>query len=431
MTIRRLFHHDQPPTKLLRLCIPFFGAMLAWPSAGFAQFIGPEATARGVTVFTRPRSDFQPLGVRLPGYQLDAAVEGGVGYDDNLLPGQGKRRAGAFLEEALSVTGASTWTRHGIDATVTQITRQYVQDSDLNWNDYAISLAGRYDIGRASWLRLRYEHIRNHLAVDDLDVQQSGSPVPVPYDTDLVQLAGSAAFNRLRLGSSVDYRWVRYQDVAASDIQGQISSNDYQAVAGEFTAEYGSDPGRTLIGLVRLQDISYDSAEMSGRDSFTWEIQGGGQYVVNGLWQARLLLGYRRRDYEEAGLKPLSGPAFEGQIILTPTQLATVTLSVRRSIEESIRQASVSYTRTTARATLDYEVLRNLIVSVGARVEEREYPSDVGTVKDAVGLLEARWLLNRNMMVVGTYQHTERISAPSGIQEYGRNQVMLRLRFAL
>jgi hypothetical protein len=431
MTIRRLDLHDKPMTKVFRPCILVFGAMLALPTAGFAQFIGPEATQRGMTVLTRPVPDFQPLGVRLPGYRLDAAIEGGVGYDDNLLPGQGRQRSGAFLEEALSVTAASTWTRHEIDATVTQITRQYVRDSDLNWNDYAISLAGRYDIGRASWLRLRYEHIRSHLAVDDLDVQQSESPVPIPYDTDLIQLGGSAAFNRLRLGSSVEYRWVRYENVTDSGGQGQISDNDYQSMAGEVTAEYGSDPGRALLGLVRVQDISYDRSGRSGSDSFTWEVQGGARYDVNGLWQARLLVGYRRRDYEQAGLKPLSGPAFEGQIVMTPSQLATVTVAVQRSIDESIRQTSVSYTRTTARATLDYELLRNLIVTVGARVEQRDYPGDVGTVKDAIGLLEARWLLNRNMMLIGTFQHTERVSAPSGIQEYGRNQVMLRLRFAL
>jgi len=427
----RIRSQDPLPIRLSRWLGLAVAVAAASPSPISAQFIGPDATARGVTVFNRPRPDFDPLGVRLPGYRLDASLEGGVGYDDNLLPGQGPRRSGAFAEEALSVAGTSTWTRHGIEATATQLTRQHVRDSDLNWNDYAIGVVGRYDIGRASWLRLRYEHIRSHLDVDDLDVQQSGTRTPAPYDTDVVYAAGSVAFNQLRVGASLDYRWLRYQDVTVAGVRDQLSNNDHQAVLGEFNAEYGFLPGRALLGVVRLQDISYDRAGQSGRDSFTWEIQGGAQYDVDGLWQGRLLLGYRRRDYEQAGLKPLSGPAFEGQVILTPSQLATVTVAVQRSIEESIRQDSVSYTLTSARATLDYEVLRNVIVTVGTRVERREYPDDVGTVTDAIGLLEARWMLNRSMTLVGTFQHTERLSAPSGIQEYGRNQVMLRLRFAL
>ncbi|MBC9206167.1 outer membrane beta-barrel protein [Roseomonas aerophila] len=404
---------------------------VVWPSAALAQFIGPEATARGVTVLNRPRPDFDPLGVRLPGYRLDASLEGGVGYDDNLLPGQGRRRSGSFAEEALSVTGASMWTRHGIEATATQITRQHVRDSNLNWNDYAIGVAGRYDIGRASWLRLRYDHIRSHLDVDDLDVQQSGTRTPAPYDTDIVHAAGSVAFNQLRLGASLDYRWLRYQDVTVAGVRDPLSNNDHQSALGELNAEYSVLPGRALLGVVRLQDIRYDRAGQSGRDSLTWEVQGGAQYDVDGLWQARLLLGYRRRDYEQAGLKPLSGPAFEGQVVLTPSQLATVTVAIQRSIEESIRQDSVSYTRTSARAALDYEMLRNLIVTVGTRVERRDYPEDVGTVTDAIGVLEARWMLNRSMTLIGTFQHTERLSAPAGIQEYGRNQVLIRLRFAL
>jgi hypothetical protein len=380
---------------------------------------------------TRPRPDFDPLGVRLPGYRLDAELDAGIGFDDNMLPGEGEKRAGAFFEEALALTGATTWTRHGIDVHATQASRQYFQDSDLNWNDYSIGLSGRYDIGRASWLRVSYEHIRSHLDVDDVDVQEGGARVPVPYDTDALQIAGSAAFNQLRLGSSVDYRWVRYQNVTADGTPDVVSNNDYQSLMGEFTADYSFLPGRAVLGLVRLQDISYDRAGQSGRDSKTWEVQAGFQYDVDGLWQARFLAGYIHRDYEQSEVKPLSGPSFEGQLILTPSQLATVTVALRRSIEESIRQTSVSYTRTALRANLDYEVLRNLIVSVGARLEEREYPGDDGSVTDAIGLLEARWMLNRNMTLVGTYQHTERLSAPSGIEEYGRNQVMIRLRFAL
>ncbi len=407
------------------------GCVTAFPEGGAkGQTIGPEATARGVTVMTRPRPEFDPLGVRLPGMRLDASLEGGVGYDDNLLPGQGEKRSGGFVEEAISVSAISDWTRHEVGATITQRTRQHIHDSDLNWNDYAVGLVGRYDIGRASWLRLRYDHIRSHLDVDDFDIQQSAMRTPVPYDTDSVQLAGLAAFNRLSLGSSVEYRWVRYQDVTVDGVRNQVSDDNYQTLLGEFTADYSFLPGRGILGLVRLQDISYDHSSRRGQDSFTWEVQGGFRYDIDSLWRAQFLVGYRHRDYEEAGRKPLSGMAFEGHLILLPTQLSTVTLTARRSIEESIRQDAVSYVRTAARLTWDHEILRNVVLSAGIGVEQRDY-QEQGKVTDAIGVVEARWFLNRNLMLTATYQHTERLSAPSGFEEYGRNEVMIRLRFAL
>lgn len=407
------------------------GLFLLHAAGAAAQSIGPEATARGVTVMSRPRPDYDPLGVRLPGFRLDTSLETGLGYDDNLLPGRKPNRSGGFFEEALGVSGSTTWTRHGIDVFATQTTRQHLQDSDLNWLDYAVGGRGRYDIGRASSVYLRYEHVRSHLDVDNVDVLEEGTTVPVPYDTDIFQAGGTAAFNRLVINGMVDYRLLRYEDVTYNGVRDVVSNNNHDELLGEASADYTFLPGRSVIGLVRLQDISYDRATQRGRDSFTWEVQGGVRYDFDGLWQARLLAGYRQRDYDQPELKSLSSPAFEGEIVLLPSQLTTVTLTVQRTIEESIRETSVSYTRTAARLRGDYELLRNVIVSGEVRAEKRDYPRGGGNAADIIGLLEARMLLNRNMAVVASYLHTERVEAPSGIREYSRNQVLLRLRFAL
>jgi hypothetical protein len=407
------------------------GLLVAQAAGAAAQSIGPEATARGVTVMTRPRPEFDPAGVRLPGFRLDTSLETGLGYDDNLLPGRSPSRSGGFFEESLNVSGATTWTRNAIEVFATQTTRQHLQDSDLNWLDYAIGGSGRYDIGRASSVRLRYEHVRSHIDVDNVDVLEEGTSVPVPYDTDIFQIGSTAGFNRLTLSGLVDYRLLRYEDVTFDNTRDVVSNNNHDELLGEGAAEYSFLPGSSVIGLVRLQDINYDREQQRGRDSFTWEAQAGLKYDFDGFWAARVLAGYRNRDYEQPGLKSLSSPAFEGELTLMPSQLTTVTLTLRRTIEESIRETSVSYTRTAARLRADYEVLRNLIVSGEVRGEKREYPRGGGDVADVIGLMEARMLLNRNMAVVASYQHTERVEAPSGIREYSRNQVLLRLRFAL
>ncbi|WP_159993425.1 outer membrane beta-barrel protein [Roseomonas sp. 18066] len=407
-------------------------ALLLGAAEASAQSFTPEATARGVTVMTRQRPDYDPAGIRAGGFRLDAALEAGAGYDSNLVPGTGSQRSGGFAEEALSLGAQTTWSRHALGLSASQITRQYFQDSDLNWNDWSVGAGGRYDIGRASNIRLRYDHVRSHIDVDNFDLQDGNTGrVPVPIDTDIVQLAGTAAFNRLELGSSVEYRRIRYQDVTVNGQRDTVSTNDYNTLLGEFTADYSLLPGRSVIGLVRLQDISYERGDQSGRDSFTWEAQGGIRYDANGLVRVRLLAGYRNRDYEEPGRKALSGPAFEGEVSYAASQLTTITVTAQRSIEESIRESSVSYTRTAARLRVDHELLRNVIVSGEIRGERRKYPQDGGTVSDGIALAEARYLITRNLALVATYQHTERLEAPEGIREYGRDQVMLRLRMAL
>jgi hypothetical protein len=252
----------------------------------------------------------------------------------------------------------------------------------------------------------------------------------VPFDIDILNLAGNAEFNRVRLGTVLDYRAARYEDVNLNGFQDRVSISNHQQLTGDFTADYRFLPDRYIIGLVRLQEIYYDRAEQQGRDSFTWEAQAGLNYDLTGLWKARFLVGYRNRDYDEPGLKSLSGPAFEAQVTYLPTHLTTLNLTIQRTIEESIRVASVSYTRTAARLTVDHELLRNVILTGEIRAEQRKYQRD-GEVSDFIGLVQTRVMLNRRISLIGSYQHTERLKAPAGVSEYGRNQVQLRLRIAL
>jgi len=395
-----------------------------------AQTVRPEDTARGVTVATRLRPDYDPASVRLPGLRLDAAVEGGAGFDDNLLPGRGARRSGAFATESLAVSAGTTWTRHALGLSATQSTRQYVQDSELNWTDYGVIASGRYDIGRASWLAFRYEHQRGHIEVDNFDLQREGSLVPVPFDTDVANLAGRAEINRVRLGASADLRAFRYEDVTFRGFRDQVSTSDRREATGEVTADYRFLPDRYVLTLFRVQDIRYDRTGQRGRDSLTLEAQAGLDYALTGLWRARFLFGYRERDYEGAGIRSLSGPAFEAQVTYLPSQLTTLNLTLQRTIEESIRVASVSYTRTAARLTVDHELFRNVVLTGELRAERRDYARE-GNVADVIGIAAARVQLNRTTSLVATYQHTERLEAPAGVSEYGRNQVQLRLRFSL
>ncbi|HWL82917.1 MAG TPA: outer membrane beta-barrel protein [Roseomonas sp.] len=418
-------------SHVLRLALGLPGALLLLPTLAAAQTtqsIGPEATVRGVTVQTRPRPDYDPAGVRLGAFRIDGAVEAGMGYDDNIQPTLESEPSDGFFTERLNASIASQWTRHALGLNVTQDTRQYLQYNDLNWNDYSVGISGRYDIGRASSLNASYTHLRNHLDVDDFDVQRSNISRPLPYDSDIFQVGGTATFNRLALSTSLNYTTVRYDD--QSDNGGTGTVGDYDSKGAEFRGEYSLVPGRRIVGLVRLQDISYTESSQRGGDSFTWETQGGFDYDFDGVWQARLLVGYRQRDYEEPGRKSLTGPAFEGQLMWMPTQLTTTTLAVQRTIEESIRQNNVSYTRTAASLTVDHELRRNIILTGSLRAEHRDYPEE-GTVTDGIVLVGAQFLLNRHMALTADYQHTERLSAPEGFREYGINQVAVRLRFAL
>jgi hypothetical protein len=80
---------------------------------------------------------------------------------------------------------------------------------------------------------------------------------------------------------------------------------------------------------------------------------------------------------------------------------------------------------------VDHEYLRNVILGAELGVDNRDYEQPSQEATDGYAILSARWLINRNMSLVGSYQHVRRLTSSAGIDEYDRNLVQLRLRIAL
>jgi hypothetical protein len=399
------------------------------PGDGAAQTFREEATARGVTVTTRPRPEYDPAGVRLGAFRLDAAAELGLGYDDNVFGRDNNRKGDGFFTSGGTASLVSGWTRHAVGVSGFVEDRRYFSETDLSTTDWGVNTFGRYDFDSRTSLEARYLHQRSHLDVYSVDVQQSGITRPVPFDTDDFQLTGTTWFNRLALTGIGTYRMVRYDNIDVPG--GQVSTSDYNSWLGAFGAAYAITPGRLVTLIGRVQDISYEDRTQRDRDSFTWEVLVGFQYDFDGIWQARGGIGYRQRSYSGSNLKNVEGPAFEGQVIWAATQLTTLSAGLRRTIEESITESGASYTLTRGNINVDHELLRNVILGGELGVTYTEYQTTNVDSTDGYALLSARWLLNRNMALTASYQFSTRFQGSSTIEEYYRNLVQVRLRFAL
>ena len=393
--------------------------------------ITPADIQRGVTVPDRPRRDYDPLGVRLGSFNLNGSVDIGAGFDSNVIGTQTKQVSDGLADQAASVSLDSGWTTHAVGVSGNMDSRQYFKNADLNWVDYDIGGFGRYDFSSTTNVEGRYRHYRDHLDVYSIDVQTAGISRPVPYDSDEFQVSGNTTLNRVGLLGTVLHRTYRFQDITVNGQPNRVSLNDFDTTIGAVGTSYAFAPGRYVNGIFRVQDITYQNTVSRPRDSFTWEALAGFQYDFDGVWQGRLAVGWRERNYHGPNIKTLSGPAVEGQLTWAPTLLTTVRLNVARTIEESIRQDAVSFTRTQGGVTVDHELLRNIILTGDARLDYREYQSPSQTALDAVFTATARYLVNRNLQVIGTYAYARRIEATNGLPEFDRNLVTLRLRVAL
>lgn len=419
----------------------------AYGQQGQGQRSTAQETQRGTTVESRPRPDFDPLGVRLGGFRLDGFLESGLGYDSNVFGRQSNVKSDFYATESGNVTLGSDWTRHAVGASANIDARQFFSRTDLNWTDFNVGGFGRYDIDQFTNVEGRYRHYREHLDVYNFDVQNalservgvpaSGQAVnsftfrPVPFDSDEVQVSGNTRFNRIGLTAIGLYRTFRFEDVDINNQRQLISVNNFDTLIGALGSSYAFAPGRYVTATVRLQDISYEKSVSRGRDSFTWVALLGFEYDFDGVWAGRIGVGYQQRNYDSPLIKTLEGPAIEGRLSWSPTQLTTVSFNVARTLEESIRRDAVSFVRTTGGVRVDHELLRNIILGGEARVDRREYDRPSQTATEGVFQVSGRWLLNRSLSLTGSYAYSRRFEATGGFQEFDRNLVQVRLRVAL
>ncbi|HEY4253912.1 MAG TPA: outer membrane beta-barrel protein [Roseomonas sp.] len=406
-------------------------AFLAMASGGAAWAQSDAAAAqRGITVQTRPRPDFDPLGVRLGSFQLDASLESGVGYDDNLLGTERNRRGDTFIGTTLAAGLRSQWTTHALGLSARVDDTHYLQHSALNWRDWSVEGFGRYDVDAVSSLDMRVTHRRAHIAVQSIDAQQAGLTTPLEYDEDIVRIGASTRINRLALTGYGQGRWVRFDADSGRDNDPSLAA-DYDAWSGGATAAYELSPGRAATLTVRAEDQRGHGRFASDTNSFTYEVLGGFAYDFDGVYQAAVGVGYARRSYDNGGRRDLSGLGIDARLIYAPSQLTTLTFGVRRGIDDSVRAGGQSFLRTLVSARVDHEIQRNVIAGFEVSYDRREYRDPSQRATDLVGILSVQWLLNRNMALIASYQHAVRFGVTAGIEEYNQNVIQLRLRVSL
>jgi hypothetical protein len=384
---------------------------------------------RGLPVMERSRPEVDPAGVRLGGFRLDAAASLGVGYDDNVLGTSTNRLGDGFTEETVRAGLVSTWSVHQLGIRAGVVNRTYFSESNLNWTDWDVSAFGRYDFGGDTSVSGAYTRSRLHLAAQSVDVQQAGLVEPVPYDVDQFDVGGTTRFNRVTLGLSATYAMYRYEDVAGPG--GDVSVYDYDSMLLRLDTGYEFADGRTVTLGLRYQDLNYIDAASSDRDSRTWAALVGFRYDFDGVWAARIAVGYAWRDYSGTQFKSLGTPAVEANVTWNVTALTTLSLTASRQIQESIRSSTASYVSNAALIRADHELLRNVILSASVGIAGQEYQQPTQRAVDLGFGASATWLVNRHLALTLDYRYLDRLTATGGLEEYNENVVLLRLRAAL
>ena len=422
--------------------------LMLGPFAAQAQYVPnyfPDVPGfgqeQGVTVLSRLRPLYEPLGVQVGGFTVRPLLEESVGYNSNVL-GSNPSKGSWLVETRPSVSVGSNWTRNSLGAAISVDDRRYLDQPSLSHTDFQAALGGGYTIGRGD-LNLGYSHLSLHQSPTQIGAQPTQTTTP--FQIEDFRANYTFDLGRLKITPNIQGSLYRFDN---ANILGVSTNQDYRnrnvvQGGGEFRYEFATRRSAILaLQVINSNFINPQPGGGASPSSTSGRVLAGIDYQASGALRYRLLAGLEVREFSAAQFKTQVAPIVQADVIWTPTGLTTVTGSVLRTIQDPVQAASAGFTFTWARAQVDHELRRNVLLQANTGVQVAEYLQG-GTTTAYYAGAGATWLLSRRVRLSADYLFTVQnggfstATAPqAGLSSlttgnYTQNLVLLTLRLGL
>lgn len=381
----------------------------------------------------RVRTAFMPDGIRAGDFMIYPSVGLATVFDDNIYASAGPRISDIRFELTPQVQLRSQLPRHAFDLSLGGRIVSYAGHEDLDHNDAYLKAAGALHFDHAHTIAASV--LTEIVHPDTLDVSSpigARRPVELWHNKASVGLTRDAGriFGTVSAGVETwDYHSIRLASGAIAD----QDARDASLFDAQVRIGYRMSPGFEL--LARLRGLRYVATHEAGNHNTAtgYEAFAGLAFQTSPLLRWRLLGGYGMRDYDDPGRAPLYSSLLEGEVEWLPTQLLTVTATVRRSIAETggdLDTDGIGRIENALLAKLQYEVWRNLVLTLGGELRDQEFIGIARHDRVALGRIGLEYLWTKNVHLNLAWQHQYR---DSSLPEFDlrRNVVTLgaRIRF--
>jgi hypothetical protein len=391
--------------------------------------------ARGETVLTRPRADYDAAGVPVGRFRLYPELTTDVVYDDNIVAAENP----PFIQEdtvlllAPIVELRSDWSRHQLNVGGRVLSARYSDFTEQEFDDYSLWADGELDISNGR-LRGLARHSRLHELRTDANRQQGITPTLFTRD----ELQAGYRFGQNRVFADVSLELNKVDFDSTIGLNGEVIDNDDRdrtITDGSLRLGYRPNLGYSLFVEGRLYDVDYRLAEDRNgfdRDNEGADLTGGAELNITDVIFGQVFVGYRQFEYVDPRYEDQSGPIFGASLDWNVTYLTTLSILGSQRINGTIvQEAGVSASgveTTTLGFRVDHELRRNILLNLAYRYSKEDFLEI--TREDDVNRFElgAVYLLNRYMELNGGYIYQDRGSNTARSFEVNRVFIGLRVQ---
>lgn len=359
-----------------------------------------------VSVRERARPDYDPLGLRFGGFDLNASLDFGVASTDNLFAAETGEQDDMIYRVSPSARLSSHWSRHAISVEGGATFKSHEDFSSEDADTAYVAAAGRLDIGsntnvfgRASLA----EDVESRADPDALTFNE-----PVEFSRDEVAIGVQHTFNRWRLRGT--YAQVQYDYDDAGGFDQDFRDSEETSFTGRVEAEL--TPRLSAVFQARVDERDYDNAPGLNSEGETY-LAGVGINFTD-LMRGEITVGQFNRDYD-SGID-VDGVAVAGNLEWYITRLTTITLNGSRGAEDTGATTPLPYVESQYGVRVDHELLRNVILTAGVQMGRRDY--ELIDREDEYRAFEVgvEYLVNRRLALRAGYNYDETDS--NGLNRY-------------
>jgi hypothetical protein len=414
-------------TAACTLFVPAISLGQTAPPVAVPDLTQPAFAEEKLSVLERPRPEYDPIGYRFGPYTVVPSLELGETFDSNILGSQNFERSDFITTVKPAVSLQSDWPTDAVSFDAQGDIRQYARYSSENVGNMLARGSGRLDIERGQTLSLeagyQIAHEDRYSPESQAAAGFAGGGDYAKYPTEYSLTTGrlNYVYSPSRLGLEVQASVDKFEYSNEPTLNGGLAINNDRSRA-EFSLvpriSYELTPGYQAFfeatGNRRQYDSTADaSPEHYKRSSSGYAFAAGTQINLGDFLSAEGYVGYQNQDYDDSRLGTNSGVYFGASVLWNITTLTSIRFQGSRTIQETILTDSSGFWDTQIKATVEHEILRNLLVTAAAGYDLNEYKGISREDSIVSGEVGVRWALTQ------TYS----LGATAGIQHRFSNQI--------
>lgn len=338
---------------------------------------------RNVSVLQRGRPDYDALGIRAGSFLIYPEVTMAARYSNNLYYTDTNKIDDGAVTVAPSVTVKSDWSRNQLQINGGVQLQRYFQETLRNQTPFNLGTQATLQIGNSVQIIPQLQFYRQY-ETPFTGETSSDSAILSHYSRKYGAIRAEYGSGQTKLTFSVDDNIYKFSDIRSKSLA-IIDQSDRDRNIARVTAQgqYAFTPSLSSYLQLEYANTDYDRTLLNGqpnRDAQGIRAIGGFNFDLASLLRGTIGLGYTHRNFRSGLYPSVGGFSAEGRLEYFPSELTTLTLAVRRVIEDSSLGGSRAFFDNRASVRVDHELRANLLVKATGEIIRQNY---IGTTDKA------------------------------------------------